>query len=147
MHVGSRRVRSESILQALAGGRAHVHDERCRHRVPHHPVPSGGAGGAVRATLIGLFAGTLFGAGLVVSGMPDPRNIVRFLDVTGRWNPNLAFVMAGAIGIHATVLYVMRRRERAAARASIPPSAAPARPVDGSLVVGAAVFGVGWGLS
>jgi uncharacterized membrane protein YedE/YeeE len=109
----------------------------------------------MKSSWIGLVAGVLFGVGLVVSGMTDPRNIISFLDFTGHWNPNLAFVMAGAIGVHASVLYVMRRRERAAFVAPSPvavecgePSAAATEGrVDGTLVTGAAIFGVGWGLS
>lgn len=109
----------------------------------------------MKSSWIGLAAGVLFGVGLVVSGMTDPRNIISFLDFTGHWNPNLAFVMAGAIGVHASLLYVTRRRERAAGATPTPvavecgePSVAAAEGrVDGSLVTGAAIFGVGWGLS
>jgi uncharacterized membrane protein YedE/YeeE len=110
----------------------------------------------VKSTWIGLAAGVLFGFGLVVSGMTDPRNIISFLDFTGHWNPNLAFVMAGAIGVHASLLYVTRRRERAAGGAPSPPGAeecgepsavAAEGRVDGTLITGAAIFGVGWGLS
>jgi uncharacterized membrane protein YedE/YeeE len=111
----------------------------------------------MKATIIGLLAGALFGVGLVVSGMTDPRNIVGFLDFAGHWNPNLAFVMAGAVGVHAALLFVTRRREQRAAltraeavEAAAPEPAASAtvdqRGLDSSLVAGAAIFGVGWGL-
>jgi uncharacterized membrane protein YedE/YeeE len=103
----------------------------------------------LKATLVGLLAGLLFGVGLVVSGMTDPRNIVGFLDFAGHWNPNLAFVMAGAVGVHATLLFVTKRRERAALVVVEERAAAVdagARGVDRSLVAGAAIFGVGWGL-
>ncbi|HVZ75295.1 MAG TPA: DUF6691 family protein [Polyangia bacterium] len=85
-----------------------------------------------------LFSGLLFGAGLVVSGMADPRNVVAFLDVTRAWDPRLAFVMAGAIGVHALALRLGRR--------VAPVSREPA-PIDARLVGGAAIFGVGWGLA
>jgi uncharacterized protein len=83
------------------------------------------------------FAGTLFGVGLVVSGMTDPRNVVGFLDFFGQWNPSLAGVMAGAIAVHLTLLRL------------VPGGKAPVSPgarIDGALIAGAAIFGVGWGL-
>ena len=88
-------------------------------------------------------AGLLFGAGLVVSGMTDPRNVVGFLDFAGRWNPKLAFVMAGAVGVHAALLRLYARRRPAAATWR---TGGRAR-LDAKLVVGSAIFGVGWGLS
>jgi uncharacterized protein len=93
---------------------------------------------------IALVAGALFGAGLLVSGMTDPRNVVGFLDFFGHWNPNLGAVMAGAIGVHAVALRVLARRDDAPESSAL--SIAPRRGVDGKLLLGAAVFGVGWGL-
>jgi uncharacterized membrane protein YedE/YeeE len=87
-----------------------------------------------------LAAGLLFGVGLTFSGMIDPRNVVGFLDVAGRWNPNLAGVMVGAIVVHATLLRLLGWRPR---RASPGHGAA----VDRRLLLGSAIFGVGWGLS
>jgi uncharacterized membrane protein YedE/YeeE len=90
-----------------------------------------------------LGAGLLFGVGLTYSGMIDPRNVVAFLDVTGRWDPKLAGVMVGAIVVHATLLRLLGWRPtpasqgRGAWRASI----------DRRLILGSAIFGVGWGLS
>jgi uncharacterized membrane protein YedE/YeeE len=93
----------------------------------------------VRRSLHALGAGLLFGAGLVVSGMVDPRNVVAFLDVAGAWSPNLAGVMVGAIAVHATALRLGRRRR---------PFVLDATPwLDARLVGGAAIFGVGWGLA
>jgi uncharacterized membrane protein YedE/YeeE len=91
--------------------------------------------------LAALGAGALFGVGLVVAGMTDPRNVVGFLDFTGRWNPNLAAVMVGAIGVHFGALRWLGAR-------GYPVVGADARPwIDGRLVAGAAIFGVGWGLA
>jgi hypothetical protein len=91
--------------------------------------------------LAALVAGALFGVGLVVSGMTDPRNVVGFLDFTGRWNPSLAAVMLGAIGVHFSALRWLGAR-------GYPVVGADARPsIDGRLVAGAAIFGVGWGLA
>ena len=91
-----------------------------------------------------LFSGLLFGVGLVVSGMTRPAKVLAFLDVLGPWDPSLAFVMLGAIGVHAAALRIIRRRAPLAAPAfSRPPSAR----IDVPLVLGAVTFGVGWGLS
>jgi len=88
-----------------------------------------------------LGAGLLFGVGLTYSGMVDPRNVVAFLDVTGRWNPNLAGVMVAAIVVHAALLRLLGWRPT-------PASPSLRRPgIDRRLIVGSAIFGVGWGLS
>jgi uncharacterized membrane protein YedE/YeeE len=86
----------------------------------------------------------MFGAGLVVAGMTDPGKVLAFLDVTGRWDPSLAFVMASAIGVHAVLLRAVLRRPRPIFAAAF--ERPPARGVDTPLLAGAAVFGVGWGL-
>lgn len=99
-----------------------------------------------RVVTAGL-AGALFGVGLVVSGMTEPRNVLGFLDVFGHFNPSLAAVMVGAIGVHATVLFVLRRRGDVGAGAPASDGAPASRNVDRDLVAGAALFGVGWGLA
>ena len=97
----------------------------------------------MKALLTALLAGAIFGVGLCVSGMAAPKNIVAFLDVTGHWSPNLAGVMLGAIAVHATWL-----RFGARVGYSGPSSLLPTRArIDGALLGGAALFGVGWGLS
>ena len=90
-------------------------------------------------------AGLLFGLGLIVSGMANPAKVLAFLDVTGRWDPSLAFVMAGAVAVSATGYFVARRRGRPllASRLEIPTR----RDLDPRLIAGAAVFGLGWGLA
>lgn len=97
-----------------------------------------------RRTLGALFAGALFGVGLVVSGMTDPRNVIGFLDFSSRWNPRLCAVMAGAVGVHATLLVLLARAARGRGARLLPPRN---NRIDRSLIVGAAIFGVGWGLS
>jgi uncharacterized membrane protein YedE/YeeE len=91
-----------------------------------------------------LLAGLLFGAGLLVSGMTRPAKVLAFLDVFGEWDPSLAFVMAGAIGVHAVAYRWSRSRVAPvlAQRFETPAS----RQVDARLLGGAALFGVGWGL-
>jgi hypothetical protein len=89
-------------------------------------------------------AGALFGLGLVVSGMTNPGNVTAFLDVGGAWDPSLAFVMAGAIGVFAIVYRLIAARGRSLRGGALHlPSATR---VDGPLLAGAAVFGIGWGL-
>ncbi len=93
---------------------------------------------------VGLVAGTVFGAGLVISGMTLPEKVRGFLDFTGAWDPTLAFVMGSAVLVHA-VAYVLAKRRRAplfAASFQLPTR----RDIDGKLLLGAAIFGIGWGL-
>jgi uncharacterized membrane protein YedE/YeeE len=99
----------------------------------------------MRSVLLSFAAGVVFALGLGVSGMTDPQNVAAFLDVTGEWDPSLAFVMIGAIGVHAWAWAWTRRRARPVwgSRFRVPGSA----PVDRRLVLGASLFGVGWGLS
>lgn len=100
-----------------------------------------------RATQLGTagLAGMLFGVGLPLSGMTAPRKVLGFLDFAGDWDPSLAFVMAGAVGVHFAAYRLIRRRRRPlfAEAFTVP---APGR-TDGKLLVGSALFGVGWGLA
>lgn len=93
---------------------------------------------------VALLAGVLFGVGLMVAGMTRPAKVLGFLDVTGRWDPSLALVMVGAIGVHAALTRLIRRRERPlqAATFQVPTR----RDLDAPLLLGSALFGVGWGL-
>lgn len=95
--------------------------------------------------LAALFAGMLFGGGLLWSGMTDPANVLGFLDVLGEWQPQLALVMAGAALTAAPAFFYMRRRQRALLGDTV---TLPDRTrIDARLLLGAAVFGVGWGLA
>lgn len=91
-----------------------------------------------------LAAGLLFGMGLAVSGMVDPAKVLNFLDFAGTWDPSLAFVLAGATGTAAIGLRLARRRPMPlfADTFHLP----TARDIDRRLVIGSALFGVGWGL-
>lgn len=88
--------------------------------------------------------GLLFGLGLIVSQMIDPAKVLAFLDVTGRWDPSLAFVMVGAIAASSVGVVVAKRRgvPVLATKLEMPGR----RDIDTRLVAGAALFGVGWGL-
>jgi uncharacterized membrane protein YedE/YeeE len=96
-----------------------------------------------REAALGLVCGLVFAAGLVLSGMTDPARVLGFLDFAGAWDPRLALVMVGAIGVHFTWLRLAPRMlgPQAAAH-TLPPSSA----IRPSLLAGAAIFGVGWGL-
>lgn len=94
---------------------------------------------------VAAVAGVTFGVGLVLAGMTTPRKVVGFLDVAGPWDPSLALVMAGAIGAHWAALRWLSRGGRPPLGAG--PPAAIGRAVDGRLIGGAALFGVGWGLA
>jgi uncharacterized membrane protein YedE/YeeE len=95
--------------------------------------------------LTALVAGLLFGAGLLISGMTDPANVLGFLDIFGAWRPQLAFVMGAAVLTAAPAFLLVRRRQR---NLFGEPVALPdRRRIDKSLLTGAVVFGVGWGLS
>jgi uncharacterized membrane protein YedE/YeeE len=91
-----------------------------------------------------LGSGALFAVGLVVSGMTRPEKVVGFLDVGGAWDPSLAFVMAGAIAVHAVVYRWVRGKgaPRFASKFHLPAR----RGLDFKLVLGAALFGMGWGV-
>jgi len=92
-----------------------------------------------------FLSGVVFSLGLGIAGMTQPAKIVGFLDFTGRWDASLALVMVGAIAVHL-VSYRLIRRRRAPLLA--PAFAVPSSDrVDARLLVGAAVFGVGWGLA
>lgn len=90
-------------------------------------------------------AGVLIGAGLIVSGMANPENVLGFLRLDAHWNPSLAFVMAGALAVTIPGFRLLERRGKPLLAARFP--AANARGVDLRLVGGAALFGLGWGLS
>jgi uncharacterized membrane protein YedE/YeeE len=98
----------------------------------------------VTRTWVAMVTGAIFAAGLALAGMTQPSKVIAFLDFAGDWDPSLAFVMGGAILFFAPLYFWAVRRERVAFGQRF---AAPAHgPVDRRLVVGAALFGVGWGL-
>lgn len=95
--------------------------------------------------VIALFAGLLFGIGLIVSGMANPAKVLGFLDIAGTWDPSLAFVMAGAIAIGAIAFGIARHRQRSLL--GLPMQWPASTAVTARLVLGSAAFGVGWGLA
>jgi hypothetical protein len=90
-------------------------------------------------------SGMLFATGLLVSGMTQPARVIDFLDITRTWDPSLAFVLGGAVAVYALALRLVRR-SRTGPWFDLAFHLPTRGDVDGALVAGAAVFGVGWGL-
>lgn len=96
-------------------------------------------------TFIGAIAGLVFGLGLIFSGMVQPDKVLGFLDLAGAWDPSLALVMGGAIGVGLPAFALARRRRETFLGLQMQlPSVTV---VDRRLVGGSLMFGVGWGLA
>ncbi|MFM0196766.1 YeeE/YedE thiosulfate transporter family protein [Paraburkholderia strydomiana] len=95
--------------------------------------------------LVAMMSGLLFGVGLMVSGMANPAKVLGFLDLAGRWDPSLALVMAGAIAVGAIAFLFAKRRKKSLL--GLPMQIPANANVTLRLVLGSAVFGVGWGLA
>lgn len=83
--------------------------------------------------IIYFICGTVFGFGLIISGMSNPEKVLNFLDIFGNWDPSLMFVMIGAISISAIYFYINKQK-------TIQSS------IDKKLIIGSSLFGIGWGL-
>jgi len=95
--------------------------------------------------LVAFLSGVIFALGLGLGGMTQPHKVIAFLDLAGRWDPSLAFVMAGAIAVYLPAYRLMKRRGRPLLA---PTLELPTRTeLDAPLLAGAALFGIGWGLS
>lgn len=92
-----------------------------------------------------FFCGVLFSIGLAVAGMTEPARIIGFLDVFGRWDPTLVFVLASAVGVYYLTFQIVTKRARPviALKFMIPTRS----DVDLRSVSGALIFGVGWGIA
>jgi len=94
--------------------------------------------------LASFLSGLIFGAGLLISGMTQPEKVLGFLDIFGAWDATLAFVMAGAVAVTSLGFALAKRRGAPVLAAKLQ---WPTRSdIDAPLVVGAALFGAGWGL-
>jgi uncharacterized membrane protein YedE/YeeE len=94
--------------------------------------------------LAALACGLIFGLGLILAQMTNPAKILNFLDLFGSWDPSLAFVMAGAIPV-AAIGFALARRHKApvfADQLHFPVQTS----IDARLIIGSALFGIGWGL-
>ena len=92
---------------------------------------------------ISLIVGFIFAIGLGISGMTQVHIVRGFLDITGDWNINLIGVMGGAIGIHSLLFYLIKKRSSPLldSKFHLPTK----KDIDGKLLTGAALFGIGWG--
>lgn len=95
--------------------------------------------------LFALVTGLVFGTGIAISGMMDPAKVLNFFDIAGTWDPSLAFVMGGALLV-TFIGYRLTWRRNAplfGGRFQVPTSTA----LDGKLIGGSALFGIGWGIA
>lgn len=92
-----------------------------------------------------FLVGLLFGLGLILSGMTDPGKVIGFLDLAGLWDPSLALVMGGAIAVGFFAFAIAKKRtvNFLGGALHLPKS----NPIDKPLVMGAVLFGAGWGLA
>ena len=94
--------------------------------------------------LAAFFGGVLFALGLGISGMTDANKVIHFLNLAGDWDPSLAFVMVGAIGVHLILFRLILRRPTPLYDVTF--HLPTAKGLDAKLLGGSALFGVGWGL-
>lgn len=92
-----------------------------------------------------LLAGLVFGLGLIVSGMANPAKVLGFLDLAGRWDPSLGFVMAGAIAVGSIAFAAAKKRNVSLLGQVM--RMPTARHVDRRLIGGSLLFGIGWGIA
>ncbi len=99
----------------------------------------------MRHRLTEFLVGLLFGIGLLLSGMTDPGKVLGFLDLFGNWDPSLALVMGGAIGVGVFAFTLAKKRTVSflGGVMRLPTSSQ----IDRRLIVGALLFGAGWGLA
>lgn len=138
MYEWSWRLRLVPAVAQVAGGCDGIHvrwDGDCSH---HTSRFRGSGMKHFFQFFLPLFSGLVFGIGLVLSGMTNPSKVQGFLDIGGAWDPSLALVMGGAVCVTLPVFQWVIRRE---------PDHRVNSPVDGKLLVGSALFGVGWGMS
>lgn len=98
----------------------------------------------MKLAITAFLSALIFASGLAISGMTNPNNVIGFLDLTGIWKPALMFVMVGAIFVYSIANYFILKRSRPIFETEfhIP----TLRVIDAKLVMGSAVFGIGWGL-
>ncbi len=99
----------------------------------------------MRQALTALLAGVIFGLGLALSKMIDPNKVLNFLDITGNWDPSLAFVMGGALLVTSVSFKFILKRNHPVFEDKF---RLPTRTdIDLKLIMGAMIFGIGWGMA
>ncbi len=95
--------------------------------------------------VVTLLVGILFGFGLALSGMTHPEKVLGFLDMAGAWNASLLFVLGGAVGVTLIAFRLVRRLPKPVFAAQF--FVTQVKLLDASLIIGSALFGIGWGIS
>jgi uncharacterized membrane protein YedE/YeeE len=95
--------------------------------------------------LISLISGSIFGIGLVISEMINPEKVLRFLDLFGKWDPSLAFVMIGALIVSSPLFHLIKKREKPIFVSEF--NYSNNKNINKKLIYGSALFGAGWGLT
>jgi len=97
------------------------------------------------ANIVALLTGLIFGFGLAISGMTHTEIVLGFLDVDGQWNPSLLFVLGGAVSVTLAGFFLIRKLPKPVLASAFLVSEATS--IDRPLVIGSALFGIGWGIS
>ena len=97
------------------------------------------------SVITALFSGLIFGFGIILAGMANPAKVLAFLDITPLWDPSLAFVMGGAIAVGFVAFKIAGKRTNSFL--DLPVNTPTSRLIDKRLVIGALIFGIGWGLA
>ncbi|MBM5570862.1 MULTISPECIES: DUF6691 family protein [Deefgea] len=100
----------------------------------------------MKMNLIGLLTGLLFGLGLLLAGMASPSKVQGFLDLAGVWDPSLAFVMGGGIGV-ALVFFSAAKKRSTTLLTQEPMKLPTSNIIDRRLILGSIAFGIGWGIA
>ncbi len=98
----------------------------------------------MKAVVSATVSGILFGIGLALSGMVNPTKVIGFLDFFGNWDPSLAFVMGGGVGVAAIAFPLVLKRAQPVCEASF--NVPEQKDIDPNLIIGSGMFGIGWGL-
>jgi uncharacterized membrane protein YedE/YeeE len=99
----------------------------------------------MRSALVAFISGVVFAVGLGIGGMTQPAKVIGFLDFVGNWDPSLALVMLGAVGVHSLFYRLLGNRPSSRLAPAIP---LPTRKeIDFRLIGGSALFGLGWGIA
>src|SRR5262245_30467308 len=134
-------MRDRPLVATIADRHGDLHDSGFCHGVPS----ASRLGRLTMRNVVNLLAGLIFGLGLLISGMANPAKVQNFLDLVGSFDPSLLLVMLGAVAVtFIGYRFVLRRPEPVLAAHFYVPSK---KDIDVSLVLGAALFGLGWGLS